>query len=516
MSKNLEIDDLSDIYKTVERDIITSLDIYINSYYSFLYLKKNSFYDTLKSVSDQNQVDIRIIVVCKDNDQNNSVMDFFLHLKNTSTSNIIYDSPVHEKFITIIINKQLVFLFKVTYDEIKKRLSCNLVDQVIREPSFFSNIFNFLWYMTNKNENLDRRSTFQQDFIEIASHQLRNPIVPILGFSKTLKSKISDPLLLDYLDIIIRNGEKLRNIANDILDVSRIETQSLIINKENFDIDDLLSGIVKENQLLLNKESICIRFTYYGTKNLMIQSDKSLLSQSFSNILNSCYYSTKNNGGQEIIISLSEKDDSVVVTVEDERSEISSKDLNLLFTKFYAKSSGGTGLGLFISKKLIEIVGGNISVENRCHDLGIKFIIDLPKSYDIPFYESKDSTTFSNNHILLISDFSKDVTMIKEKIIQLGYTFDYFEDPLDAIDHFLPKKYFLVFLGIDIKGLDGFDLFNELKKRDNLIKGYFIASNKINREAIDEFFRKDILDQFIYKPLSPHIIENIIKKEIKN
>jgi two-component system aerobic respiration control sensor histidine kinase ArcB len=204
----------------------------------------------------------------------------------------------------------------------------------------------------------------------------------------------------------------------------------------------------------------------------------------------------------------------VVITIEDEGSSLPNKDLDLLFTKFYTKSSADTGLGLFISKKLIEIIGGNISVENRSLDVGIKFIIDIPISYDNPFYGSKDIATI-NKHILLINDFSKDVTIIKEKIIQLGYTFDYYEDPLDAIDHFLPKKYFLVFLGIDIKGLDGFELFNELKKRDSMIKGYFLTSNKINREAIDEFFSKDILDQFIYKPISSDIIENIIIKEMK-
>ena len=93
-----------------------------------------------------------------------------------------------------------------------------------------------------KNETLEKHNIFQQDFIDIASHQLRNPILPIVGFSKTLKSKIKDSTMLEYLDIIVRNGEKLRDIANDVLDVSRIETNSLRMNDEFFDIDLILSN----------------------------------------------------------------------------------------------------------------------------------------------------------------------------------------------------------------------------------------------------------------------------------
>src|SRR6476620_3514680 len=103
-----------------------------------------------------------------------------------------------------------------------------------------------MWKTIEKNEVLEKHNIFQQDFIDIATHQLRNPILPIIGFSKTLKSKIKDSVILEYLDIIIRNGEKLRDIANDILDVSRIETNSLRTNKDLFDLDLTLSNIITE------------------------------------------------------------------------------------------------------------------------------------------------------------------------------------------------------------------------------------------------------------------------------
>ena len=137
--------------------------------------------------------------------------------------------------------------------------------------SFFSIIYDFLWNVIEKNEILKKHNIFQQDFIDIATHQLRNPILPIIGFSKTLKSKIKDSTMLEYLDIIIRNGEKLRDIANDILDVSRIETNSLRINKEFFDIDLTLSNIVTEYQNISLRESANIKFIYYGKPGLYIK-----------------------------------------------------------------------------------------------------------------------------------------------------------------------------------------------------------------------------------------------------
>ncbi len=129
------------------------------------------------------------------------------------------------------------------------KFNCNLYNIIFNEsPSFFSIIYDFLWNTMEKNKTLEKHNIFQQDFIDIASHQLRNPILPIVGFSKTLRSKIQDSTMLEYLDIIIRNGEKLRDIANDILDVSRLETNSLRINKEFFDIDLILSNMITEYQ----------------------------------------------------------------------------------------------------------------------------------------------------------------------------------------------------------------------------------------------------------------------------
>ena len=172
--------------------------------------------------------------------------------------------------------------------------------------------------------------------------------------------------------------------------------------------------------------------------------------------MNNSYFFTKNNQGQEIIVSLVEENNSfVTIIVEDEGPGIQEKEFDQLFTKFYTKTSGGTGLGLFISKKLFEIHGGSIIVKNRSPDLGLKFIVKIPLTSCDPFPQSIENNT-ETNKILFIDDFSENLHLIKNKIQDLGYEIDYYDDPLNAMEYFVPGKYSLVFLGVDIGGLDGF------------------------------------------------------------
>ena len=513
MSINIDkigFNDFTNFFKHSEPKFI---DIYLNSFNSFLFLKNSSFHHTLKTVAEKNSSYTRILIVCN-TDELESIRNSFMSIKNICFNNVSSFAEKQENLITITINKKIVFFFKITYNETKKIFNCNLYNIVFNElTSFFSIIYDLLWNVIGKNEILEKHNVFQQDFLDIATHQLRNPILPIVGFSKTLKSKIKDSTMLEYLDIIIKNGEKLKDIANDILDVSRIETNSLRTNKDLFDLDLTLSNIITEYQNISLRESANIKFIYYGKPGLYIKADRSLISQAIYNLLNNSYFFTKNHQGQEITVSLIEENNSfVTIIVEDEGPGIPEKDFDQLFTKFYTKASGGTGLGLFISKKLFEIHGGNIIVKNRSPDLGSTFIIKIPLTSSDTFPLSTENNPESNK-ILFIDDFAENLNSIKNKIQDLGYEMDYYEDPLNAMEYFVPGKYSLVFLGVDIGGLDGFDLYDELKKRDNAIKGYFMTSNKINQDAIEELFDKDMItSNFINKPITVDSILNIVKK----
>lgn len=504
--------------KVFERSDKQQVDIFLNSYYSFLFLKKSSLYDFIKSNSDANSPAIRLLISCKDSDQYDSIADFFKPFKNVQVKNVLSSTEPTEHIITIIINQNQVYFFKIDYNTDKRMFTCKLSDSLTGDiVTFFDTLFVNIWSTIDKNIILKKRNIFQQDFVDIASHQLRNPILPIIGFSKTLKSKIEDPDMLDYLNIIIKNAEKLKNIANDILDISKIEANPLKLDFEIFDLCELLEGIARDYNQFSNKDSSGIRILFQGCPNVFIEADKEYIKQAFENILNNSYFFTKKNEGNKIMISVIENDDDFYanVLIEDEGPGIPDDDPERIFTKFYP-NSGGAGLGLFISKKIVEIHGGNIVAGNRIDDIGAKFLIKIPlKGTNVPSQNDDDIST-DGLKLLIIDDFSENLETVKESIASLGYDIDYFEDPYIAIERFVPRKYSLVFLGINVKGLDGFDLYDDLKKRDKKIKGYFMSSSKINKEAMEFLNNNMLYDHFIYKPLSLNAFVKILRNEQVN
>jgi two-component system, OmpR family, aerobic respiration control sensor histidine kinase ArcB len=504
--------------KVFERSDQQQVDIFLNSYYSFLFLKKSSLYDFIKSNSDANSPAIRLLISCKDSDQYDSIVDFFKPFKNVQVKNVLSSTELTEHIITIIINQNQVYFFKIDYNTDKRMFTCKLSDSLTGDiVTFFDTLFVNIWSTIDKNIILKKRNIFQQDFVDIASHQLRNPILPIIGFSKTLKSKIEDPDMLDYLNIIIKNAEKLKNIANDILDISKIEANPLKLDFEIFDLCELLEGIARDYNQFSNKDSSGIRILFQGCPNVFIEADKEYIKQAFENILNNSYFFTKKNEGNKIMISVIENDDDFYanVLIEDEGPGIPDDDPERIFTKFYP-NSGGAGLGLFISKKIVEIHGGNVVAGNRIDDIGAKFLIKIPlKGTNVPS-QNDDNMSTDGLKLLIIDDFSENLETVKESIASLGYDIDYFEDPYIAIERFVPRKYSLVFLGINVKGLDGFDLYDDLKKRDKKIKGYFMSSSKINKEAMEFLNNSMLYDHFIYKPLSLNAFVKILRNEQVN
>ncbi|HYG00185.1 MAG TPA: hybrid sensor histidine kinase/response regulator [Candidatus Saccharimonadales bacterium] len=501
---------LAKIFEKLDEE---KIDIVINSYYSFIFLKKNSFHDILKST---NSPSIRILISCKNNDQYESIIDFLKPFKHISVKNTLSPVEFHDHMITILINQSRVYFLKIHYDSDKRIFSDSISESLKGDiVNFFYSLFENTWIALEKNGVLEKRNIFQQDFVDIASHQLRNPILPIIGFSKTLKSKIKDPDMLDYLNIIIKNAEKLKNIANEILDISKIEANPLKLDFEIFDLCDLLETIVAEYNQFSKKDAAGINFIFHGVSNLLIEADKEYVKQAFENILNNSYFFTKKNEGNRILISVYDHGDDnfASVLIEDEGPGITDDDPERVFTKFYP-NSGGAGLGLFISKKIIEIHGGNITVDNRVDDIGAKFLIQIPlKGMDIPVQSIRSESNDINLKLLIIDDFSENLEVVKESIVNLGYEIDYFEDPYTAIETFIPGKYSLVFLGINVKGLDGFDLYDDLKKRDKKIKGYFMSSSKINKEAMELLNKNMMYDHFIFKPLSINSFVKILQNE---
>jgi len=231
------------------------------------------------------------------------------------------------------------------------------------------------------NEQLKVYGKMQREFINVAAHELKTPIQPILGITEVLRSKIKDKEQQGLLDVIIRNAKRLKKLSSEILDVTRIESRSLEIKKEQFNLNDIIVNAMDD--IILSKEfgDKNIQFTY-DPQNILLQADKSRIAEVISNLLSNAIKFT-----QEGIVSISvekiknnnnNSSDSVIVRIKDPGKGIDQHIFPRLFTKFASMSYQGTGLGLFISKGIVDAHGGKIWAENNPDGKGATFTFILP------------------------------------------------------------------------------------------------------------------------------------------
>jgi signal transduction histidine kinase len=240
------------------------------------------------------------------------------------------------------------------------------------------------------NEKLKLRDKMQEEFINIAAHELRTPIQPIIGLSEVLRYKKPQGQLQydQMLDVIIRNAKRLRNLSEDILDVTRIESHSLLIKKEKFDLNQLILNAVTDcKNYITNKNkdnNIKIEPVFNGKADIYVEADKNRINQVVSNLLVNAIKFTKEG---TISITTEKKEGNchdhnsrevVVVSIKDSGTGIVPEVLPKLFTKFATNSQGGTGLGLFISRNIIEAHGGRIWADNNKDGNGATFSFCLP------------------------------------------------------------------------------------------------------------------------------------------
>ena len=235
-------------------------------------------------------------------------------------------------------------------------------------------------------EKLKEADKMKTEFINVAAHELRTPIQPIIGLGEVLRSRntLNPQEYNEYLDVIIRNAKRLQQLADDILDVTKIESQSLKLKNERFDLQELVAAIVNEYSQLIIKSNKNVKLEYRlkqeqkNTSSFFVYADRVRISQVLSNLLINAIKFT-NEG--DIIVTGEIHDgnkNSIVVRVKDNGAGIDSEILPQLFAKFASKSFQGTGLGLFISKSIIEAHGGKMWAENNSDGKGATFYFSLP------------------------------------------------------------------------------------------------------------------------------------------
>ena len=228
------------------------------------------------------------------------------------------------------------------------------------------------------NERLKIHDKMQQEFINIASHEMKTPTQAILGYSKLIQRHPEKREEMD--EAIARNASRLQRLTNDILYVTRIESQSLKLNTERVNLNELISDIIEDNINQIEKTNKIGLLHEPQDQIIEVEADKNRLTQVISNLLSNAIKFTK-EGTIRVIEEI--KDSKALVSVKDTGQGIDSEIFPRLFLKFAAKSETGTGLGLFISKSIVEAHGGKIWAKNNADYDGKKgatFTFSIPLS----------------------------------------------------------------------------------------------------------------------------------------
>jgi two-component system, OmpR family, sensor histidine kinase VicK len=327
------------------------------------------------------------------NNYNNKIIDF----RNIAPTLGI-------KFKSLIIDRKYSLIMELK-DDLKQNISTaealgwsTYSNSQATVLSYLS-IFETLWRQTELNEQLQQSDRIKTEFINLAAHELRTPIMPIIGYAEMLEEELGEgDKKRESTTAIIRNAKRLQRLAESILDVTRIETNTLHIDKQQVNLNDLILNVLddivintKEEELQGGHADNNRRKLLYKAceEEIIIQADKTRLIQVIYNLINNAMKFTKEG---TISILVEKKDDKnnnnnnnkysnkkeVVISVKDTGSGIDSEIFPRLFSKFASKSSRGTGLGLFISKSIIEDHGGKIWAENNADGKGATFSFSLP------------------------------------------------------------------------------------------------------------------------------------------
>ena len=346
------------------------------------------------------------------------------------------------------------------------------------------------------SERLSKLDKLKDEFLANTSHELRTPVNGIIGISESLIDGVAGKLhskVIENLEMIVSSGKRLGSLINDLLDFSRLKNKDIILQSKNTDIKqivEIVSNIIKSTQLdkkidVINAISDDIAF---------VKGDENRIQQIMYNLIGNSYKFTKEG---YIKISAEEKEDFIVICVEDTGIGIPKNKLQDIFKSFeqvdssISREYGGTGLGLSITKQLVELHGGEIWVESEL-DKGSKFYFTLPRSADEKLLDNSekfspveifkidqddqlliDSEAYisddqkklnSNVRILVVDDEKINIQVLANHLFLQHYLVDIASNGVEALCKISKNNYDLILLDVMMPKMSGYEVCKKIRE----------------------------------------------------
>lgn len=289
-------------------------------------------------------------------------------------------------------------LVNPTSETFSEAIGIALYSNSKRSTTMLRSFFNSLWNQAELYKRLELQEKMEKEFINMAAHEIRTPVQPLLGMTDILMSQFEEgqegeeqqqvrgkknkkeiAVAKEEIEMIARNVKRLERLTCDILDVSRIESNTLKLNEKLIDLNQKIRIVVNDEKSAIPRgKELKIIFDQRESAPLFVKGDNSRLFEVLTNLIGNAIKFTDSGGIITVTVEKSAAKNEALVSIKDSGNGIDREILPRLFTKFASKSDKGTGLGLYLSKGIIEAHGGRIWAENNTEGKGATFRFTLP------------------------------------------------------------------------------------------------------------------------------------------
>lgn len=376
--------------------------------------------------------------------------------------------------------------------------------------------------LLKQKELAHQASKYKSEFLANMSHELRTPLNAIIGFSKILLENENEKKKKDKLEIINSSSNTLLQLINDILDISKVETGKVELEKIKFDLLALIENVCQVFSFQVEQKNLSFDLKVNPNIPQYILGDPLRIKQIFMNLLSNAIKFTPENNSIAVEVVYKPSNSLLSIIVSDEGIGIDENKIDYVFEKFTQEDSnttreyGGTGLGLPISKSLANIMGGDITVSSIKGE-GSIFTFYFP----IEITEYEERLSFKEDEIKIIDSEKKKILLVDDNelnqilFIEIMKDFNMditvANDGLEALDIYRKKDFDIVFMDDKMPKMDGKTAITKMKEIDKKHPPIIALTANALLSDKEAFFKVGAID-FLSKPIEIELLRKILKK----
>lgn len=367
-------------------------------------------------------------------------------------------------------------------------------------------------------------------FLANMSHEIRTPLGAMLGFAELLGDDSLSNSQKQYLQTLLRNGQQLLRIVDEILDLSKVESDRIQIENVSVDPNELLDEVISLLRLQAQAKQIALNVKMPRALPAKIVTDPTRLRQILLNVIGNAIKFTL-QGEVNISVGLHERPNLpgkpvLEITVDDTGIGISKDQRDRLFQAFVqadnstTRKFGGTGLGLFLSRRLARLMGGDVVLAESHPEHGSRFVITttiqveennrLPTANAQP---TQDKTAPKKGRVLVVDDAADNRVLIELYITRLGYSTDVAGGGAEALELALTNEYDLIFMDVQMPGMDGFEAISRLRAQN--YSGPIVALTAHTMKGDRERCLAGGFDGYLGKPINREQLRGYLEQYVQ-